>query len=245
MNDDFALLHFHPMRRRLFELARSLLGTSADAEDAVQDAWLRVHGGVPSGLKSAEAWLMTVVRHLAIDQLRRRRLDRAWRDEAGPLDGIAPQATAPSAESMASHRLDGAAALRRITDALAPGEAAALLLHEVFDVDYAAIARSAGRTEAACRQMVRRAWRKVKKAPPERRNELDAETLFKLCWLAMQTHDAGVLHAVLMQPVVTALAVIVGDVGGRETAALASGELTQIERPFALVEHTERWKQAA
>ena len=82
MNDDFALRHFHPMRRRLVELARTLLGTSADAEDTVQDAWLRVHDGVPANLASIEAWLATVVRHLAVDRLRRRRLEQAWQHAA-------------------------------------------------------------------------------------------------------------------------------------------------------------------
>src|SRR5256885_1262469 len=142
MNDDFALRHFHPMRRRLVELARTLLGTSADAEDTVQDAWLRVHDGVPANLASIEAWLATVVRHLAVDRLRRRRLEQAWQHDAA-RDADGERHAAPSAERLAGPRLDASVALRRIVPVLSPPEAAALPLHELFDFDFAAIARSA------------------------------------------------------------------------------------------------------
>src|SRR5690349_5321494 len=129
MNDDFARHHFHPMRRRLVELARALLGTSADAEDTVQDAWLRVHDGVPANLVSIEAWLATVVRHLAVDRLRRRRLEQAWQ-HAAARDALAGPQSAPSAEQLVDARREAAAALRRMARVLSPHEAAALLLHE-------------------------------------------------------------------------------------------------------------------
>src|SRR5262245_46240632 len=124
MNDD-VLRHFHPARRRLLEVARALLSSSAEAEEAVQDAWLRMQASVPPGLASIEAWLTTVVRHLAVDRLRRRRLEQAW-THAAALDAHALAHAAPSAERLAADRLDAAAALRRIADVLSPHEAAAL-----------------------------------------------------------------------------------------------------------------------
>jgi RNA polymerase sigma-70 factor (ECF subfamily) len=165
----------------------------------VQDAYLRLHAGVPAAPASAEAWLLTVVKHLAIDRLRRRRFER---QEA--LELLLDDAhRAPSAEQLATRSLDAAVALRRITGALAPHEAAMWLLREVFDADYAEIARSAGRQEASCRQLVRRASRKVREASGARRDEEDA--LFRLCWQSIRTCDAQMLHALLAPARVTAL----------------------------------------
>src|SRR5256885_10300828 len=126
MDDDFALHHFHPMRRRLVELARALLGTSADAEDTVQDAWLRVHDGVPANLVSVEAWLATVVRHLAVDRLRRRRLEQAWQHDAA-RDADGEWHAAPSAERLAGPGLDASVALGRSGPGPSPPETPGLL----------------------------------------------------------------------------------------------------------------------
>jgi RNA polymerase sigma-70 factor (ECF subfamily) len=233
MNDDFALRQFHPMRRRLIELARALLGTSAEAEDTVQDAWLRVHAGVPPGLVSVEAWLATVVRHLAVDRLRRRRLEQAWQ-HAETAQTDPERHVAASAERLAAQRLDAAAALRRIADVLSPPEAAALLLHELFDVDFAAIAASAGKGEAACRQLVHRAWRKVRGGTRRRRDAGDAEALFRVCMLAVQARDARVLHAVLARPLVTARA-LTRPVPQRAASPRTECTLAQVGGRHALV----------
>jgi RNA polymerase sigma factor (sigma-70 family) len=198
MNDSF-----HSHRRRLLDLARSLLGSQADAEDAVQDAWLRAHADMPRELRSAEAWLTTVVKHVAIDRLRRRQLEREVVARAGDL-GV--ELAEPSAEQVAAAGLDGAAALRHLAATLTPVEAAALLLREVFDADYADIAHSAKKGEAACRQIVHRALKRVRSAPPREPRDETADALFQICWRAIATCNPAALHAVLASPEVMAVA---------------------------------------
>lgn len=242
MNDDFAHRIFQPSRRRLIELARGLLGTPHDAEDIVQDAYLRAHAGVPPGLVSAQAWLRTVVRHLAIDQLRHQRLARDWRSRM-PDDGAAdgdPESVAPSAESTAARSQESAAALRLIVDTLSPLEAAAVLLREVFEADYAEIADSAGKTETACRQLVHRARRKLQgdlPRPVRGRQRDDAEPsgmLFRLCMHAIESRNPQALHALLGAPVVTASA---APVRGIEAPCAPRSHVTlaQVGGRFALV----------
>jgi len=196
----------HPAhRRRLLDLARALLGTAADAEDVVQDAYLRWRGTTPPSLVSPEAWLMTVVKRLAIDRLRRRRLEH----EAQALLALEGAGSAPPAEQLASQALDSAAAVRRIAATLSPHEAAMLLLREVFDADYAEIAQSAGRPEATCRQLVRRAAAKLRAVGVRRRHDDDADeadALFRICLDALRACDARPLHALLGRPAVTAQA---------------------------------------
>ncbi|WP_280154725.1 sigma-70 family RNA polymerase sigma factor [Piscinibacter sp. XHJ-5] len=202
MNDSYTDHVFQPARRRLLDLARSVLGTQADAEDVVQDAWLRVQGGTPQELRSAEAWLATVVKHLAIDRLRRRRLD-----EESLARHVDPghDSVAPSAEHVAGLALDSAAALRRLTRVLTPVEVAALLLREVFEMDYAEIARSARKGEAACRQIVHRALKRAKGAAERRTSDDEtAEALFHACWRAVASGNPAPLHAVLGSPEVVA-----------------------------------------
>ena len=243
MNDDFAHRIFQPNRRRLVDLARSLLGTPHDAEDIVQDAYLRAHAGVPPGLVSVQAWLRTVVRHLAIDQLRRQRLARDRRSRM-PDDGAADgdrESVAPSAESTAARSQESAAALRLLADTLSPREAAAVLLREVFEADYAEIADSAGKSEAACRQLVRRARRKLRDGlpPPERgRHRDDAQLsgmLFTLYSRAIETRDPQLLHALLGAPVVLASAAPVGAKVEASCAPRSQVALAQVGGRFAVV----------
>lgn len=198
---DPALFQRH--RRRLTEVARGLLGSQADAEDIVQDAYLRSQAAAAAPPRSAEAWLLTVVRHLAIDRLRRRRREgealHQWQQDAVALRHL----SAPAAEQTARLSLDAAVALRVLLQCLDRVEAAAVLLREVFEADYAEIARSAGRSEAACRQLVHRALRRLGATPPgpSRVDGNGAEdALFSLCWRALQSGSPAPLFRLLALP---------------------------------------------
>lgn len=160
---------FAAVRPRLFAIAYRMLGTRADAEDLVQDAWLRWHQQpAPETLQSAEAWLVTVTTRLAIDRLRAAKTEREayagwWLPEPlvrmDAVDHRSPEALVEQAGELSL-------ALLWVLERLAPEERAAYLLREVFDHDYADIAAALDKTEAACRQMVHRAATRVQQERP-------------------------------------------------------------------------------
>jgi RNA polymerase sigma-70 factor (ECF subfamily) len=142
-----------------------MLGTRADAEDVVQDAWLRWHGSAHDAVQSAEAWLVTITTRLAIDRLRSRKAEREayvgwWLPE--PLVEV-DEHTPETAAELAS---DVSVAMLWVLERLAPEERAAFLMRQVFDQDYADLAATLGKSEAACRQLVHRAQQRVQQEKP-------------------------------------------------------------------------------
>jgi RNA polymerase sigma-70 factor (ECF subfamily) len=163
---------FEQHRARLSGVAYRMLGSRADAEDIVQDAYLRWHRASVEEIRSPEAWLVTTVTRLCIDRLRQARVERdayvgPWLPE--PLvRSEAPPADAPT--ELASNL---SVAFLVVLERLAPDERAAFLLHEVFDSSYDEIAQILGKSEAACRQIVSRARKRVRDDRP--RVEVSAE----------------------------------------------------------------------
>lgn len=156
-------------RPRLFAIAYRMLGSVADAEDVVQDAYLRWQRADPTQVDNAEAFLTTIVVRLSLDQLRSARARREryvgpWLPEPLLIDERDPAHAAELADSLSM-------AFLVVLEALAPPERAAFLLHEVFDYGYDDIARMLGKQPAACRQLVSRARRRV----GERRHRYDAD----------------------------------------------------------------------
>jgi len=151
---------FEALRGRLFGLAYRMLGSRAEAEDLVQDAYLRWHQADQQKIENAEAWLVTTTSRLAIDRLRRLKTEREA--YVGPWlpDPIVAHARPPD------YDLDLAAdlsiAFLTLLERLAPDERAAFLLHDVFDVGYGEIAAILERNEAATRQVVHRARERVR-----------------------------------------------------------------------------------
>lgn len=151
---------FAGVRAKLFSIAYRMLGTRADAEDVVQDAWLRWQAADHASLQSAEAWLITVTTRLALDRLRERKAEREnytgwWLPE--PLVEL-DENTPETAAELAS---DVSLALLWTLERLSAEERAAFLLRQAFDQDYADIAALLGKSEANCRQLVHRAQEKV------------------------------------------------------------------------------------
>ncbi len=162
---------FTRLRPRLFSIAYRMLGERAQAEEVVQDAWLRWHQSAPADLASAEAWLVTVTTRLAIDRLRSAKLERehyvgTWLPEpllTGPEDLAS---AAPSPEQELERADSVSVAFLFLLERLGPQARAAFLLHEVFEVDYDEIAAMLGKSEAACRQLVSRAKAQLKEERP-------------------------------------------------------------------------------
>jgi RNA polymerase sigma-70 factor (ECF subfamily) len=134
-----------------------MLGSEADADDVLQEAWLRLSR--TDGVDDLPAWLTTVVTRLCLDQLRKRRT-RSDGEAAAPTD---PGPVDPEADALLAERLGGA--MQVVLDALAPAERAAFVLHDVFGYPFDEIGAFLGRSDTAVRQLASRARRKVQGAP--------------------------------------------------------------------------------
>jgi RNA polymerase sigma-70 factor, ECF subfamily len=201
---------FAATRARLFAIAYRMLGTRADAEDVLQDAWLRWHQVDRSSLQSAEAWLVTVVTRLAIDRLRAAKTEREayvgfWLPE--PLVAV-DERTPESAAELAGEL---SVAMLWVLERLAPEERAAFLLRQVFDRDYDEIAGLLGKSEAACRQMVHRAQTRVLQEQPRFTVPADAHRrVLEKFMQAARSGQRDALQALLAEEVQ-----LVSDGGGK------------------------------
>lgn len=156
---------FNTLRPRLFSIAYRMLGIRADAEDVVQDAWLRWHSTPKDEIVSLEAWLVSVTTRLAIDRLRSTKVDREayvgwWLPEPlVELDEKTP-------ESVLELANDVSVAFMWVLERLSTEERAAFLMRQVFDSDYSEIADVVKKSEPACRQLVHRALARVQQERP-------------------------------------------------------------------------------
>lgn len=206
---------FAACRGRLQGLAYRMLGSRADAEDVLQDAYLRVTAARRSEIRNAEAFLVTTVTRLCLDQLKSARARREI--YVGPwLPEPVLDSESWSPDSAAELADDLSFALLLTLEKLSAPERAAFLLHDVFDTPYAQIAEALGKSEAACRQLATRARKAVKSARPSRPAPPEAHKALLLKFAeAAATGDASQLQALL-----TADVVAYSDGGGVKTAAL-------------------------
>jgi RNA polymerase sigma-70 factor (ECF subfamily) len=156
---------FEELRRRLFGIAYRMIGTTADAEDIVQEVYLRWHQANADEIRSAEAWLVSVVTRLSIDKLRKASVERE--KYVGPwLPEPLIASTSPNPEEELETASDLSMAYMVLLERLTPVERAAFLLHDVFDCAYPLIANILRKSEAACRQVVHRARQRVRSDRP-------------------------------------------------------------------------------
>jgi RNA polymerase sigma-70 factor (ECF subfamily) len=208
MNDPTDLFMHH--RPRLYAMAYRMLGAVAEAEDVVQDAWLRWNEADRAKLDNPEAWLVTVTTRLSIDRLRTLKARREnytgiWLPE--PLLMESP----PTPQEIHELADDVSVAFLFLLERLSPEARAAFLMREVFDADYGDVARVLGKTEAACRQIVHRAKQQLRQGAP--RHAVSRETHHRLMLGfadAMQRGDFHGLHALLSEN-----AQLIGDGGGK------------------------------
>lgn len=194
---------FEGLRSHLLAVAYRLTGTFADAEDAVQDAWLRWHalGSDADGIADLRAWLTTVVSRIGLDRLRsaahrRETYVGEWLPEpvVTPLDGTDPLAAVVAAE-------DARFAAMVVLERLTPDQRVAFVLHDGFAVPFAEIADVLGVTAAAARQLASRARRTVTEAAAPDRDPSHDEVVGRLM-AAMAAGDMAAVVA-LLHPDVT------------------------------------------
>jgi RNA polymerase sigma-70 factor (ECF subfamily) len=157
---------FEPHRRRLLGMAYRMLGSMAEAEDAVQEASLRWHDTNRDIVNEPRAFLMTTTTRICLDVLKSARMKREeyvgpWLPE--PITDTA--SLAPDAQTELAEDLS--VALLLALDRLSPLERAAFLLHDVFDYSFSQFADALDRNEAACRQLASRARTRVREARPK------------------------------------------------------------------------------
>jgi RNA polymerase sigma-70 factor (ECF subfamily) len=202
-------------RDRLFGIAYRMLGSRADAEDVLQDAWLRWHEQDASQLRSTEAWLTTMVTRLAIDRLRAAKAQRAaylgpWLPE--PLAEI--ELVTP--ESHAEFASDVSVAFMHLLERLGEEERAAFVLHDVFDCDYDDIAETLAKTPVACRQLVHRARERV--TTERRRFRVDEAARIDMLKRFMAAAESGDFEAI--KSMFTPDALMTSDGGGKAIAVI-------------------------
>ena len=184
---------FEAQRPHLLAIAYGMLGSIADAEDVVQDAFLRWQGAQSRPVESPRHYLQRIVTRLAIDQLRARRRRRedyvgVWLPEPVVRTEDDPEALTVFAESLSL-------ALLRVLEALAPIERAVFLLREVFGYDHAEVARMIGKTETNTRQILHRARQRVTAERP--RYAVSREEAERLLSGFLQAASRGDMTALL------------------------------------------------
>lgn len=162
MNDTNVVFQQHVPRLRA--IAYRMLGTQADADDMLQETWLRWQRSDAARVEQPEAWLVTTITRLCIDRLRSLKKEREV--YSGPWLPEPLVIEAPAAHEEAELASELSVAFLVLLERLAPEERAAFLLRDVFDCDYAEIARMLGRNEANCRQMIHRARERVRRDKP-------------------------------------------------------------------------------
>lgn len=216
MAADRATEEFETHRRYLRAIAYRMLGSRAEAEDVVQDAWLRWHGIDRAQVQNARAFLSSTVTRLCLDRLKSAQAQRevyvgAWLPEPVVDDDSAYQ---PGPEAMHELAHDLSFAFMLTLERLSPLERAAFLLHDVFDMSFSEVAGMLGRSEAACRQLASRARSNVQANRPAFKVTPEDEN--RLAWAfasAIRDGDVGALARVLAED-----ATFISDGGGRVTA---------------------------
>ena len=206
MSDDAA--DFEPHRRHLVGLAYRMLGSVAEAEDVVQDAFVRWTAADRTGVAEPRAYLARTVSRLCLDRMKSARARReqyvgTWLPE-------------PYVDADQAFAADLSVALLMTLERLSPLERAAFLLHDVFDMDYRAIGELLDRSEDACRQLAARARDHVRDDRPRFAASQDATArLADAFHAAMSAGDIAQLAQILAED-----AVLYSDGGGKKLAAL-------------------------
>lgn len=163
MTDQIDLsVRFEEHRPRLTRMAHRMLGSAADAEDAVQDAWLRASRAGDDDVDNFAGWLTTVTSRVCLNMLRARSSRKEAAYTEGLPDPIVDMATPEGAPDIAGQLSDAVGiALELVLDRLSPAERVAFVLHDMFDVPFEQIAELLERSPAAARQLASRARRRV------------------------------------------------------------------------------------
>ena len=210
-----AVADFEPHRRVLQGLAYRMLGSWSEAEDMVQEAWLRWRDVDRAQVDAPRAYLSRTVTRLCLDYIKSARARREeyvgpWLPEPLPDAGL----YGGLGEGALAHDLS--VALMLALERLSAPERAAFLLHDVFDQPYSEVARTLGRNEASCRQLALRARERVREARPRfAATEQDGLRIAEAFLQASREGDLGALRQLLADD-----AVLHSDGGGKKAATL-------------------------
>jgi RNA polymerase sigma-70 factor (ECF subfamily) len=210
---------FTAERRRLVGLAYRITGSLTDADDVVQEAWLRFQRTGPDRVERPAAWLTTVVARLALDHLKAARHQREvyvgpWLPE--PVVSDPRSVGQPGPEELAELAQSLTMGFLHVLETLGAVERVVFVLADVFDTPYAEIAEVVGRSPAACRQLASRARRRVRQAAPLRYQPQDEEVARTIGELLAAT-TAGDMDQVVR--LLSDDAVLVSDGGAHRRAA--------------------------
>jgi len=200
--NDWLADRFEEHRSRLRAVAYRMLGSLTEADDAVQDAWIRVSRAETSEVENLGGWLTTIVARICLNLLRSRKVRREESLEAhvpdpvvSPLGGLGPEEEALLADSVGL-------ALQVVLDSLAPAERLAFVLHDMFELPFEEIAPMVGRTPTAARQLASRARRRVRGADVPEPDVARQRAVVDAFFLAARGGDFDALVALLHPDVV-------------------------------------------
>jgi RNA polymerase sigma-70 factor (ECF subfamily) len=200
LDDESLAARFEADRTRLEAVAYRLLGSASEADDAVQETWLRLSRTDTSDVNNLSGWLTTVVSRVCLDMLRSR---RSRREEPLEQDGVLfPDAADPEREALLAESVG--LAMLAVLQRLAPAERVAFVLHDVFGVPFEEIAGIVGRSPVAARQLASRGRRRVQGASEEGRaaDVARQRTVVEAFFRASRDGDLQALLAVLDPDVV-------------------------------------------
>jgi RNA polymerase sigma factor (sigma-70 family) len=189
---------FEGSRGHLRGVAYRMLGSLSEADDAVQEAWLRLNRSDTSDVQNLSGWLTTVVAHVCLDMLRSRRSRREESMESKAAKPVAQRAATMDPEQETLMAESVGLALLVVLDTLAPAERLAFVLHDMFDVPFDEVAGIVGRSPEAARQLASRARRQVRGAETVvDANRESHRRIVEAFITALRGRDFGALIAVL------------------------------------------------
>ena len=193
---------FEQHRQHLRAVAYTMLGSATEADDAVQEAWLRIRDQDPRTVENMQAWLTTVVGRVCLNMLRSRRVRRERLSEVHVPDPVVAFSdnTDPDQEALLADAVG--LALLVVLDAMAPAERLAFVLHDVFGVPFAEVATVLDRSEAAVQQLASRARRRVRDSPEPDRDLARQRRVVEAFFAASRDGDFDGLIQVLHPDVV-------------------------------------------
>jgi RNA polymerase sigma-70 factor (ECF subfamily) len=209
---------FEDYRPLMFSIAYRMLGSAMDAEDIVQEAYLRYQATPPESIRSLKAFLSTVVTRLCLNQLASARVQREtyigpWLPEPLLTRGDGAALFSPASCQSADDSISMAFLV--LLESLSPSERAVFLLREVFDYEYGEIAEMLGKEEAACRQLFSRAKKHIAQNRPRFKASPQEQTLMIQRFL--QAVSAGDLDGLMN--LLSASVTLWSDGGGKARAA--------------------------
>jgi RNA polymerase sigma-70 factor (ECF subfamily) len=189
---------FEQNRAHLRAVAYRMLGSQVEADDAVQEAWLRLSRADTSGVENLKGWLTTVVARVCLDMLRSRKSRREESLDTEVREPISGERATIDAERDLAMADSIGLALLIVLETLAPAERVAFVLHDMFDLPFDEIAPIVGRTPTAARQLASRARRRVQgAAPPQQRDRTRQREIVHAFLAAARGGDFEALLALL------------------------------------------------